>query len=131
MILHKESRKQCYETIKEALKEESLLRNEVCEICMRMPIDVPSGYMCHPHHYDYEKPFDLIWCCSFCHCRLHELDNAGITPVRAIFILKWLRQTSYTKGFPSTKKETFSREECIDLLEADLFTHFNIEKFWV
>lgn len=50
-----------------AIRDGRLVRPNACSQC---------GKTCKPeaHHPDYSKPFDVIWLCRSCHCRLHRLS---------------------------------------------------------
>lgn len=42
-----------------------------CSICGQMK-------RLHKHHFDYSKPFDVVWCCAACHKQLHrEIKRAA------------------------------------------------------
>ncbi len=49
---------------------------EKCSIC-NIKIE-PSKI--HGHHPNYDKPFDIVWCCSRCHGRIHRIDTKQIVP---------------------------------------------------
>ena len=45
-----------------------LKRQYKCEVCSK---DV----YCHGHHHDYSKPAEVVWCCVYCHARIHSMNK--------------------------------------------------------
>lgn len=54
--------------LNEALRTGKIVRPSKCCQC---------GKGCKPeaHHYDYNKPFDVMWVCAACHSRIHKGVN--------------------------------------------------------
>ncbi len=48
-----------------AVKTNKLIRPNICSKCFKICIP-------HAHHEDYNKPYDVIWLCSYCHFKLHH-----------------------------------------------------------
>ena len=48
-----------------ALKTGKISKPEICEIC-------GSTKKIQAHHADYNKPFDVVWCCQKCHAELDK-----------------------------------------------------------
>ena len=53
--------------INNELKMGRIIRPTICSLC---------GCDCTPdgHHWDYDKPLDVVWVCRQCHCDIHN-DN--------------------------------------------------------
>ncbi len=43
-----------------------------CSICNRESDSI------HGHHPNYDKPFEVIWCCPKCHGKLHRMDEQEV-----------------------------------------------------
>lgn len=52
-----------------AIRDGKVMRPPHCEVC-GTPGDV------HGHHDDYERPLDVIWCCTACHALIHAYWRA-------------------------------------------------------
>lgn len=52
-----------------AVRDGKLKKPPHCEVCSA-PGDV------HGHHDDYNKPLDVIWCCTACHALIHAYWRA-------------------------------------------------------
>jgi hypothetical protein len=48
-----------------ALKTGKIIKSDKCEICGR--VENIQG-----HHADYDKPFDIVWVCQWCHSELDK-----------------------------------------------------------
>lgn len=44
-----------------AVKAKRLVRPTVCAVCGKEASRIEG------HHYDYNKPLEVVWCCSICH----------------------------------------------------------------
>lgn len=66
-----------------------------CTLC---GIDKIYGKTIYAHHFDYAKPFDIIWCCAKCHYKIHFLLIQGLSEIFIIYTLtnRWI--------FPITKE---------------------------
>lgn len=49
-----------------AIKSGKLKRPSVCEKCGK------KGKRIIAHHYDYDKPLDVLWICEICHSAIHH-----------------------------------------------------------
>ena len=61
-------RKRATTMIHNALRDKKLSRPTRCELC---------GSRCKPvaHHFDYDRPLDVVWLCISCHNQLHRRYN--------------------------------------------------------
>ncbi len=50
-----------------AVKIGKVKKPEACQICDSTHKKVQA------HHYDYNKPLEVIWCCRSCHATIHRL----------------------------------------------------------
>jgi hypothetical protein len=76
---YEETRKIHYETHKDeyqarrklayAIQSCKIIRPNICQICGN------SNKKIHGHHYDYSKPYDVIWVCCTCHRHIHRKIN--------------------------------------------------------
>lgn len=58
--------------VRAAVYKGELWRSDRCEKC-----GVVASRGLQGHHFDYEKPFDVVWLCGHCHNRVHYLmDHA-------------------------------------------------------
>lgn len=55
-----------HQTIRRAIKKGCLIKGKICEIC---GID---NKQIEGHHWDYDKPLDVVWCCRKCHNKIHS-----------------------------------------------------------
>ena len=60
-----------YSIYNKALNNGKLVKNSFCEFC-GLNTDKVDG-----HHYDYDKPLDVIWVCKNCHPKLHLYFKRG------------------------------------------------------
>ena len=56
-------------------------RPKCCPICSRSARMVP-------HHPDYDKPFEVIWCCYSCHKRIHLGEDLNERGYRVCYVMK-------------------------------------------
>ena len=62
-------KKHCHRLLNEAVSAGKITRSAFCQACGQ------TGVMIHGHHDDYSKPLDVIWLCSKCHRKLHNLER--------------------------------------------------------
>lgn len=53
--------------LNEALKYNRVKKNEFCQVCGTVAVIA--------HHYDYNKPLEVIWVCRQCHAKIHTKIN--------------------------------------------------------
>lgn len=64
-----------HNAINNAIRDGKVLKPSVCSICGIKDVKI------HGHHYDYNKPLDVVWCCEQCHAEIHRLiDKKAIPP---------------------------------------------------
>ena len=56
-----------------------LRKNEQPQKCSICNIEIESIKL-HGHHPNYNKPFEVVWCCPRCHGRIHRIDNKQAVP---------------------------------------------------
>ena len=56
---------EAYRVYRIALYNKTLVPAEVCENCLEASNNI------HGHHFDYDKPLDVIWLCATCHMKVH------------------------------------------------------------
>lgn len=49
-----------------AIRDGRVVKPQRCSICGCKPKRL------HGHHFDYNKPFEVVWCCPDCHANLHR-----------------------------------------------------------
>jgi len=48
-----------------AILNGTIIKPKECQVCkIEKKLD--------GHHHDYEKPYDVIWCCRYCHSKFHK-----------------------------------------------------------
>jgi len=52
-----------------ALKTGKIIKPSVCEVDCCNSTDIVI------HHYDYDRPLDVMWVCFKCHHKIHRIDN--------------------------------------------------------
>ena len=52
-----------------ALKTGKIIKPSVCEVDGCNSTDIVI------HHYDYDRPLDVMWVCFKCHHKIHRIDN--------------------------------------------------------
>lgn len=55
--------------LKRAIEKGIITRPQYCQICGKTNCKIQG------HHYDYNKPLDVIWVCTECHGNLHKKYN--------------------------------------------------------
>jgi len=55
----------CRNKVKTALKNDRLFKKHRCENC-------DSSNQVEAHHWDYNKPLEVVWLCHRCHCKVHK-----------------------------------------------------------
>lgn len=76
-----------YKVVEAAIKAGAIKKPDRCQICGKIPTKRIEA-----HHDDYEKPLDVVWCCTLCHDRLDQDRrrrlglpyHSGVRPVRCI-----------------------------------------------
>ena len=58
----------CHMAFHNATRSGKLKKPEVCMLCGE------KGKV-EGHHYDYSKPFDVVWCCKRCHADIHRRNR--------------------------------------------------------
>ena len=58
--------------LEQAIKYGRIARPDVCEKCGQTQQFKDGRTGIQAHHYDYEKPLDVIWLCQKCHHNLHK-----------------------------------------------------------
>ena len=58
-----------------------IVRSEYCSLCGRYARIIP-------HHLDYDKPFEVIWCCYSCHKRIHLGEDLNEQGHRVCYVMK-------------------------------------------
>lgn len=59
-------KKKAHNIIVNAISNKKIIKPKICSICEK------TDCMIEGHHYDYNKPLEVIWCCSQCHCNIHK-----------------------------------------------------------
>lgn len=66
---HSEEYKRKQQTVhriyNQALYNKKLIPAKICENCLRTDNNI------HGHHFDYDKPLDVVWLCATCHIKVH------------------------------------------------------------
>jgi hypothetical protein len=61
------TKKECHKIYKKTIDTNELIPSKFCEICSAEKVmSQLSG-----HHFDYDKPLQVIWCCQSCHSLIH------------------------------------------------------------
>lgn len=63
-----DAKRRAWNALYYALRTGKIARPDTCEVCGGW-----FGERIQAHHEDYDRPYDVIWCCSDCHA---ELDRA-------------------------------------------------------
>ncbi len=59
--------------MEKALIKGDLVRPDTCQRCQQKPKPFKDGRTAiQGHHYDYDKPLDVIWVCQKCHHEIHR-----------------------------------------------------------
>lgn len=96
-----------------AIERGAIVRPTVCEKCHKNKDKIEG------HHFDYDKPLDVIWLCISCHRKLHmKLDGNG-----EVIITIRIKTENY-----DFDKEKFTKE-VEKLTEQIINDHFQIGKF--
>lgn len=65
-VVTKKKKREIAQTLNKEVKEGRIKKPDKCQICLKE----------HPtlngHHFNYEKPYNVIWCCPSCHSLLHH-----------------------------------------------------------
>jgi len=61
----------------------AIKRPSHCSIC-------GNGGRINAHHLDYDKPFEVVWCCSSCHKRIHLGEDLDEQSYKACYIMERL-----------------------------------------
>ncbi len=60
------AKKKAQEKVGSAIRSNKLTRPETCSICGQTDCKIQA------HHWDYDKPLDVVWCCIQCHNDIHH-----------------------------------------------------------
>lgn len=63
------NKRNAHNKLKRVLQKGSIIKPNNCQICGK------TNCLIYGHHYDYNKPLDVIWVCSECHGKLHRKYN--------------------------------------------------------
>ena len=66
------SRLNCYRVVEAALNAGAIVKSEVCCVCGVRDVDAGKHGL-HKHHFDYDKPLDVVWLCTKCHGQIHKV----------------------------------------------------------
>ena len=50
-----------------AVRDKKVLKPDYCFVCGEKAREI------HGHHFDYNKPLEVLWCCADCHIGLHKM----------------------------------------------------------
>lgn len=88
--------------VSQALRKGLLIKPANCQKCGSKP----SPKNLHAHHFDYDKPLDVIWVCWKCHKGVHKFLNWFMDRVRWMEFCK-LEGIAIEEGnLPSVNKKT-------------------------
>jgi ribosome-binding protein aMBF1 (putative translation factor) len=62
-------KKNAHTKLKRAIKKGIITRPKYCQLCGKTNCEIQG------HHYDYNKPLEVIWVCTECHGNLHKTYN--------------------------------------------------------
>ena len=69
------NKRKAHNKLKRALQKGIILKPNKCQICRKTNCNI------YGHHYDYNKPLNVIWVCSECHGKLHKKYNKLIIDI--------------------------------------------------
>ena len=62
-----------HNAVNNAVRDGRLHKGSSCEIC-------GSSFSISGHHDDYNRPLEVRWLCSLCHCRWHAENGEALNP---------------------------------------------------
>ena len=65
--LSNRKKRNAHNKLRRAIIKGQVIKKDFCEICGKKHTQIQG------HHYDYDKPLDVIWVCTECHGKLHRV----------------------------------------------------------
>ena len=62
--------------LEQAIENGKIERKTVCEECGNSSVFLDGRTSIQAHHFDYNKPYDVIWLCQKCHHKWHKQNKA-------------------------------------------------------
>lgn len=73
LIESKRSKVNAIQLVEAAIKDGALIRSEYCFGCgSHLPGLISGRTQIMAHHWDYNRPLDVMWLCRRCHHKWHE-----------------------------------------------------------
>lgn len=68
-------KRNAHNKLKRAIKKGIIIKPKYCQLCGKTNCEIQG------HHYDYNKPLEVIWVCTECHGNLHKTYNKMQIPI--------------------------------------------------